>query len=349
MATTVSIDNEFVEKCLKLLAEDEAATNDKVKRYLVGYMNNEKNIQNLLNFLKSSDDDVNKSLKQLQDKDLISAYDKTRLDTLIISNISSSTASKWLPDFNSFNLLKRIIEGKKSEYVINTFLIKFLLRGLRNNNFLRTVKDKMDNLDPKIIKLLIELTTAIRITFTNTNTDNIVLTKQLKKSIKIPTDLVETIIEKADSRLLIKHSELNKIEKMQKKLDKLFKILRRDETVSSILSRNISSSYKELDKKTAGDYDLFEYLINFDDTVERLIQRTNNLELKCKELKLKSKDNVKEFSVTEFHEYLTSDNNTYFIRKYENKYYGFTGYNFKSIYYDLEEYNQDINSLLLNT
>ncbi len=55
------------------------------------------------------------------------------------------------------------------------------------------------------------------------------------------------------------------------------------------------------------------------------------LELKCKELNLKSKDDVKEF-----HKYLTSSGNKYFIRKYRNKYYGFTVDIFNSIYYDFE-------------
>ena len=168
-----------------------------------------------------------------------------------------------------------------------------------------------------------------------------------------PIELVKKILEEADSPLLIKHPELKKMQKMQKKLDKLFKILHY-ETVSPISLQSRSISYTELDKKTAGDYDLFEYLINFDDTVERLIQQTGlelkgkKLELKCKELNLKSKDDVKEFSVTEFHKYLTGSGNKYFIRKYGNKYYGFTRNNFKAIYNDFEEDDEDIYSLLIN-
>jgi hypothetical protein len=361
MATTVSIDNVFVEDCLKLLASDvfalgddeddkaaDAAMNDYFKRYLVGYMDNkEENIKNLLFFLKLSHDDVNSS-KQLHDNDIhLSEFDKTRIDTFIVSNISSTIASKWLPEFNNFNLLKKVIEGKKSDYGIIKFLIKFLLRGLRNNSFLRTVQENIDKLDSNIIKLLTELTAAIRITFTGSD-DSAVLTKNLINSMKtFPTELVEKILVAADSDILIKPSELNeklqKIIRMQKKLDKLFEILR-GEMVSSISDQSSSSSYTDLDKKTANDYDLFEYLINFDDTAGRLIERTDlelkgkKLGLKCKELGLKSKDDVKEFSIKEFHKYLTSDDNTYFIRKYKDKYYGFTSRNFSFIYLDFDEF-----------
>ena len=357
MATTVSIDNEFVAKCLELLEGDdansdeddeaaEATVNDNFKRYLVRYMSsNKENIEKLLFFLKSSADDVR-----------LSNFHKTRVDIFIVSNISSTTASEWLPELNSFNLLKRVIEieGEKN-YGIFNFLIKFLLRGLRNNKFLRTVKDNMHNLDPNIINLIEKLTAAIRMTFTGSD-NSAVLTKDLinsKKMKTFPTELVEKILKKANSDKLIKPSELKeklpKIIKMQKKLDKLFKILR-DETVSPILSQRNSSSYTELDKKTAKDYDLFEYLINFDDTVKRLVQREElefngkKLELKCIEQNLKSKDDVKEFSINEFHKYLTSLDNEYFITKYGNEYYGFTRDNFKSIYHDVEEYNPDINT-----
>lgn len=355
MATTVSIDKEFVAKCLELLEEDdansdedheaaEAIVNDNFKRYLVRYMSsNKENIEKLLNFLKSSADDVR-----------LLNFHKTKVDIFIVSNISSTTASEWLPELNSFNLLKRVIEGEKN-YGIFNFLIKFLLRGLRNNKFLLTVERNIGNIDHNIIKLLIELTAAIRITFTGSD-NSAVLTKNLIDSMKMktfPTEIVEKILGEANSDLLIKPSELKeklpKIEKMQKKLDKLFKILRH-ETVSAISSQSRSSSYTELDKKTAGDYDFFEYLINFDDTVKRLVQRTDlelkgqKLELKCREQNLKSKDDVKEFSIKEFHKYLTSRGNTYFIRKYKNKYYGFTPNNFNSIYTDFEEYNPDIYS-----
>lgn len=357
MATTVSIDKEFVAKCLELLEEDdansdedheaaEAEVNDNFKRYLVRYMSsNKENIEKLLFFLKSSADDVR-----------LLNFHKTRVDIFIVSNISSTTASKWLPELNSFNLLKRVIEieGEKN-YGIFNFLIKFLLRGLRNNKFLLTVERNIGNIDANIIKLLIELTAAIRITFTGSD-NSAVLTKNLINSMKMktfPTEIVEKILKEANSDLLIKPSELKeklpKIEKMQKKLDKLFKILRR-ETVSAISSQSRSSSYTELDKKTAGHYDLFEYLINFDDTVERLVQRTDlelegqELELKCKEQNLKSKDDIKEFSIKEFNKYLTSRGNTYFIRKYGNKYYGFTSNNFNSIYTGFEEYNPDVYS-----
>lgn len=379
MATTFPIDNLFVVECLKLLAEDdpnrdeddeddevaEATVNDNFKRYLVGYMNsNKENIKKLLNFLKSSVDDVNNSLKQLYEDPSFVNFDKTRIDIFIVSNISSTIASEWLPELNSFNLLKRVIEieGEKN-YGIFNFLIKFLLRGLRNNKFLLTVERNIGNIDPNIIKLLIKLTAAIRITFTSSD-DSGVLTKNLIDSMKMksfPTEMVEKILEEANSDLLIKPSELKeklpkiqKIIKMQKKLDKLFKILRH-ETVSAISSQGRSSSYTELDKKTAGDYDLFEYLINFDDTVERLVQRTDlelkgqKLELKCREQNLKSKDDVKKFSIKEFNKYLTSRGNPYFIRKYGNKYYGFTPNNFNSVYDVFKEYNPDIYSSLLNT
>ena len=141
MATTFPIDNEFVVKCLKLLADDEpnrdeddeaaeaaeATINNNFKTYLVGYMSNKENIKKLLNFLKSSADDVNNSLKQLQVPDIrLSNFDKTRVDIFIVSNISSTIASDWLPELNSFNLLKRVIEGEKTDYGIINFLIKFL-------------------------------------------------------------------------------------------------------------------------------------------------------------------------------------------------------------------------------
>ena len=90
-----------------------------------------------------------------------------------------------------------------------------MLRGLRNNSFLRTVQENIHNLNPKIIKLLIELTAAIRITFTNTT-----LTEELMISMNktFLTELVKKILEEADSPLLIKYPELKKIIKMQKNL-----------------------------------------------------------------------------------------------------------------------------------
>jgi len=323
------LDIKFIEKWLKLSKEDDA----KAKKHVVEYMNNHRNFDKLLNFLKSSTDDVNWNLAHFLHNDLIiRVYEKTKLDIFIISNISSSTASKWLPELNSIDLLKVIIDGKKSQSVINTFLIKFLLRGLRNNSFLNAVKRNIHNLNHNIIKLLIRLIAAIRITFTNDST----LTNQLIKSKsmrKFEVELVKKILKEANSQFLIQEEELNKIKKIQKKLDKLFKILNNEE-VSHISLRSNSSSYKVLDKKNFDDYKLFKYLINFDDTVAHLIER-KDLEWECK-------DNEKEFSLREFDRYLYSDKDKYFIRKCGNKCYRFTPDDFFAIYHDMDEFDESM-------
>jgi len=314
------LDIKFIEKWLKISEEEDA------KKHVVEYMNNHKNFDKLLNFLKSSTDDVNQNLADI-DLDLrIVPYQKTKLDIDIISNISSRTASKWLPELNSINLVKTIIDGKKSWANINTFLIIFLLRGLRNNNFLNAVKTNLHNLNDKIIKLLIRLIIAIRITYSNESA----LTNQLIKSKlmdKFDVELVKKIFKEANSQFLIHIVELDKIKKMQKKLDKLFKILNYKE-VSHIRFQSNSSSYNVLDKEKFDAYTMFEHLMNFDDTVAHLIKR-KDLELK------ECKDNVKEFSLREFDKYLNKD--TYFIRKYKNKCYRFTSDDFFAIYNPIRE------------
>ena len=335
--TIISIDNKFkelIEICLTFLTGNK----DKAKKDLVTYMNENKNemIKTLLNFLKLSADDLTSNLKALPNQDrnlkaMIQIEDKHRLDIFIISNISGTTAGELLPEFNNIYLVQQVIRSRTYS-VNNTFLIKFLLRGLRNNSFLNAVKRNIHNLNHNIIKLLIRLITVIRITFTNDSA----LTNQLIKSEsmrKFEVELVKKILKEANSPFLIQQDEeeLNKIKKMQKKLDKLFKILNNEE-VSYISLRSNSSSYKVLDKKNFDAYTLFEHLINFDDTVAHLIER-KDLELK------KCKDNVKEFSLTEFDKYLNSDKDTYFIRKYENKCYGFTPDDFFAIYHDMYEFD----------
>jgi len=321
----------FIKDWLTLFYDDKDKDKVKAKTHVVVYMNKHKNVDDvyvrLLNFLKLSSDDVNQFLahKSL----IILPYEKINLDIDIISNISSSTASKWLPELNSINLVKTIIDGKKSWANINTFLIIFLLRGLRNNNFLNAVKTNLHNLNDKIIKLLIRLIIAIRITYSNESA----LTNQLIKSKlmdKFDVELVKKIFKEANSQFLIHIVELDKIKKMQKKLDKLFKILNYKE-VSHIRFQSNSSSYNVLDKEKFDAYTMFEHLMNFDDTVAHLIKR-EDLELK------ECKDNVKEFSLREFDKYLKSDKsdksdkNPYFIRKYKNKCYRFTSDDFLAIY-----------------
>jgi len=314
------LDIKFIEEWLKISEEEDA------KKHVVKYMNNHRNFDKLLNFLKSSTDDVNQNLADIDLR--IVPYQKTKLDIDIISNISSSTASKWLPELNSINFVKTIIDGKKSCADINTFLIKFLLRGLRNNSFLNTVKRNIHNLNHNIIKLLIRLIIAIKITYSNESA----LTDQLRQSKlmnKFEVELVKKILREANSPFLIQEDELKKIKKMQKKLDKLFKILNNKE-VSHISLKSNSSSYNVLDKEKFDGNIMFEYLMNFDDTVAHLIKR-KDLELK------ECKDNVKEFSLREFDKYLKSDKsdkNPYFIRKYKNKCYRFTSDDFLAIYND---------------
>jgi len=336
--TLLDLDVFFIDKWLKLSYQDD----DKAKKYVVEYMNNFRNFDNvknhILNFLKSSTDNVNFYFVYFLEQNLsIGVYEKTKLDIDIISNISSRTASMWLPELNSIDLLKVIIDGKKSESVINTFLIKFLLRGLRNNSFLNAVKRNIHNLNHNIIKLLIRLITLIRITFTNDSalTDQLIKSESMRK---FEVELVKKILKEANSPFLIQQDkeESNKIKKMQKKLDKLFKILNNGE-VSHISLRSNSSSYKVLDKKNFDAYTLFEHLINFDNIVARLIKR-KNLELK------KCKDNVKEFSLIEFDKYLKSDKDKdiYFIRKCGNKCYRFSPDDFFAIYHDFDEFTESM-------
>ena len=322
--TLLDLDIKFIEKWLILSYQDDGDNDDKAKKHVVDYMNYHRNYDKLLNFLKSSPDDVNQNLAYYPDIDLMMVpFEKIKLDLDIISNISSNTASKWLPELNSINLLKKIIDGKNSCADINTFLIKFLLRGLRNNSFLNAVNSNIHNLNHNIIKLLIRLIIAIKITYSNESA----LTNQLKRSKlmnKFEVGLVKKIFKESNSPFLIQEDELNKINKMQKKLNKLFKILNNKE-VSPISLKSNSSSYKVLDKEKFDGNIMFEYLINFDDTVAHLIKR-KDLELK------ECKDNVKEFSLREFNKYLNSNKDTYFIRKYKNKCYRFTRDDFFDIY-----------------
>jgi len=314
----------FIVEWINLFTKDQ----DKATTYVSVYMNHHRNVDGiyvrLLSFLKWSPYDVSQFLEG-KDIDLkIYPYEKTELDIDIISNISSSTASKWLPELNSINLLK-VIDDKKFKSV-NIFLFTFLLRGLRNNNFLNAVKRNIDNLNLNIIKLLKRLIIAIKITYSNESalTDKLINTKSMRK---LDVELVRKLFKEANSPFLIHMVELNKIKKMQEKLDKLFKILNNKE-VPDILFQSNSSSYKVLDKEKFDPYTMLEHLMKFDDTVARLIKR--------KDLKLHEyKDNVKEFSLREFDKYLNSDKDKYFIRKYKNICYRFTPDNFYAIYKDV--------------
>jgi hypothetical protein len=316
----------FIVEWIKLFSKDK----DKATTYVGVYMNHHRNVDGiyvrLLSFLKWSPYDVSQFLAgKGKDKDLkIYPYEKTELDIDIISNISSSTASKWLPELNSINLLK-VIDDKKFKSV-NIFLFTFLLRGLRNNNFLNAVKRNIHNLNLNIIKLLKRLIIAIKITYSNESA----LTDKLMKSelmSKLDVELVKKLFKKANSPYLIHIVELNKIKKMQEKLDKLLKILNNKE-VPDISFQSNSSSYKVLDKEKFDPYTMLEHLMKFDDTVASLIKR--------KDLELKEyKDNEKEFSLREFNKYLYSDKDKYFIRKYKNICYRFTPDNFYAIYNDV--------------
>lgn len=255
---------------------------------------------------------------------------KYKLDLFIISNISSNTAGNLLHEFNNILIVKETIKQRTIDYD-TSFYIKFLTIGLKNNNFLNQVKANIHILDPFIVYVLMKICAAIRIVYIEENFNKVLTTNKLKKKIKdfFPIELVKNILNEADSSLFLKkeesQKERQKITNIQKKLDKLFRILRDGiQNTETVSSQSSSNSFGNLDEKDFQAYKLFYHVLKYDKVEVNLMTSFNKVD--CDK-------NVQKFSVKEFDTYLNSSPEKHFIRKFkDDKCYEFTSEQFTWLY-----------------
>ena len=152
--TLINISYRFLDKEKDL----DKATVDLIS-YIKQHKNKEQFVKAILEILQKSENEFRIFIdKQLYIKIIQSNVRpnfKEELDLLIISNISSYTAKELLNNFESIYIIKNFIKNYMPfHYGIEMyFIINFLVKGLRNNNFLTALKEikSKNSLNPIIL------------------------------------------------------------------------------------------------------------------------------------------------------------------------------------------------------
>ena len=161
--------------------------------YIKQHKNKEQFVKAILEILQKSQDEFKILIyKQLY----IRIYEKVikvrpnfkeELDLLIISNISSYTAKKLLNNFESIYIIKNFIKNYMPfHYGIEMyFIINFLVKGLRNNNFLTALKEikSKNSLNPIILLRMGKCCLAIKLIYAKYQFSDEIANKQHSKEI----------------------------------------------------------------------------------------------------------------------------------------------------------------------
>ena len=321
---------------------------DKATADLISYIKQNKNkeqfVKAILEILQKSQDEFRILIyKQLY----IKIYErevrpnfKEELDLLIISNISSYTAKKLLNNFESIYIIKNFIKNPdqypRQGSIDKYFIINFLVKGLRNNNFLIALKEIKTSLKPIIILIMIKCCLVIKLIYAKYQFSYEITNKQhskeiafnqvlkLFKSLKFSSDklsLWDDIINQIKKEVRLHGTD----KKLLIKINKLYDILTTDNDLIISTQSTPSSLYKLDSINFLDDHNnKLEYAFKYKQIEEDLMRLSINI-LNCD-------DNTKKFSINEFDIYYNSSNET-FIRKFkDNKCYSFTSEIFQEFF-----------------
>lgn len=339
--TLINISYRFLDKEKDL----DKATVDLIS-YIKQHKNKEQFVKAILEILQKSENEFRIFIKKQMCIKIIQSEVrlnfKEKLDLLIISNISSYTAKELLNNFESIYIIKNFIENYKSFYygIEMYFIINFLVKGLRNNNFLTALKEikSKNSLNPIILLRMGKCCLAIKLIYAKYQFSDEIANKQhskeiafkqvlkLFKSLKLSVDqlsLSDDVIKQIKNEVILHGTD----KKLLIKINKLLDILTSGNDVV-ISPQSTSSSLYKLDSINFLNYhnNKLEYAFKYTEIEDALmyIKDKNHCD-----------DNTKKFSINEFDIYKNSSNKT-FIRKFkDNQCYSFTSEQFQeNLYFD---------------
>jgi hypothetical protein len=342
-----NLDDTLINICFRFLYKEKEKDLDKATADLISYIKQNKNkeqfVKAILEILQKSQDEfkilIYKQLYiRIYEKDIkVRPNFKEELNLLIISNISSYTAKKLLNNFESIYIIKEFLKNPGQYSIDRNFIINFLVKGLRNNNFLIALKEIKRSLNPIIISIMGKCCLAIKLIYAKYQFSHEIANKQhskeiavnqvlkLFKSLKFSVNelqLSDDVIKQIKKEVRLHGTD----KKLLIKINKLFDILTSDNDVS-ISPQSTSSSLYKLDSINFLDYhnNKLEYAFKYYKMEEALMRCSINI-LNCD-------DNTKKFSINEFDIYYRNSSNETFIRKFkDNKCYSFTSETFQEFF-----------------